>query len=283
MAKFAPHQWGILYIGVLGIIGWLIFSLQGLTDDSTKVTVLNVGQGDAILIQTPEHKNILIDAGPSGSLIYELDKHLGFFNRKIDLFVLSHPHRDHFMGMLDAVEKYPFEAIMITGVASQDPLYIDWVQSLKAQEVQILFPHHQQDWQIGKDLVLDVIYPFSGQGLIGQEMHNKNNASITIILRKLDGTPLMLFSGDAEEEQEREILMTGQETEVDVMKLGHHGSRTSSTPRFLRAVQPEIAIVSAGIDNQFKHPHPETLEKMKDFGVELYRTDLNGGVQITFN
>jgi len=148
--------------------------------------------------------------------------------------------------------------------------------------VKIIFPHNGQDWQIGKDLVLDVIYPFTGQGLIGQEMKNKNNASITVMLRRLNGEPLMLLSGDAEEEQEFEMLLTGQDVTSEVMKLGHHGSRTSSSVHFLNAIQPKIAVASAGVENQFNHPHPETLEKMDDFGVELYRTDLNGGVKFVF-
>src|SRR5690606_29627839 len=233
MKPFAPHHWGLLYIIALMILGGLSFKVHESLDLETTVSVMNIGQGDAILIQTPEHKNILIDGGPDGGLVYELDKHLGFFDRKIDLFIMTHPHRDHFMGMLDAIEKYPFESIMITGVASQDELYLGWIRELKAKNIPLLFPHHEQDWQIGKDLVLDVIYPFRSQGLIGQEIKNKNNASVVMMLRKKDGTPLMLLAGEAEEEQEREILLSGQNIIRPVLKLGHHGSRSSSTPHFL--------------------------------------------------
>ncbi len=257
----------------------LVLSLLGAAQASRQelsVAFLDVGQGDAILIKTPEHRNILVDAGPDGSLIGALDKEMGFFSRKIDLFVLSHPHRDHFMGLLDAAKTYPIEKIMLTGVASQDALYLELLRELKAQGTEFVFPQSGQDWQIGKGLFLDILYPFRGESLWGQDVKNKNNSSVALMLRGAKGEPLALLTGDAEEEQEKEILLSGQALQSPVLKLGHHGSRTSSSQDFLDAVRPSVAVVSAGQDNSFKHPHPETLEKTKS--MRLHRTDLEGSV-----
>ncbi|MCK5610341.1 MBL fold metallo-hydrolase [Candidatus Pacearchaeota archaeon] len=266
----------LILIGLLFLVTIQCFAVhQKLT-----VSFLDVGQGDAIFIQTPEHHNILIDAGAGAMVVDEMSKAMNFFDKTIDLFILTHPHRDHYGGILDVLQKYDIEKIMLTGVVTNDPMYGDFLHTIKAKNIDLIFVQNNQDLQIGSDLYLDFLYPFEGQSLVGQAVHNKNNTSIVarLLQRNSDGwTPLMLLTGDAEIEQEREILLSGQGVGSGILKLGHHGSKTATSDPFLAAVNPLTVVVSAGLDNKFEHPHAETIEKVKH--LEVRNTMMEGLVE----
>ncbi|MBN2096089.1 MBL fold metallo-hydrolase [Candidatus Peregrinibacteria bacterium] len=244
------------------------------------MSVLDVGQGDAIFIQTPERHNILIDAGPDGSVVDQLGQQMGFFDKTIDLFILTHPHDDHYGGILDVMQKYDIKKILLTGAYSGDPRYQEFLARAQQGGITLLFNQSHQDLRISPYLYLDILYPFEGQSLVGQDVANDNNASV--VARLVERTPdnwrsLALLTGDAEQEEELEILLSGQEVASDVLKIGHHGSRTATSDVFLAAVRPSTAIISAGEGNQFDHPHPETLEKLRDLDV---RQTMKGGTII---
>lgn len=249
-----------------------------ITGNDLKVSVLNVGQGDSILIQTAEHKNILIDAGESGQVIDELGNKINFFNKTIDLAIITHPHADHFGGFLELIQKYPIKQIMLTGAISKDPKYIDLLNKIRNLKIPIIFPQNNQDLQISNNIYLDIIYPFAGQSLIGQDVSNKNNISIITKLIT-DSQSQILLTGDAEHEQEREILLSGQDIQSPILKLGHHGSKTATSDAFLSAVKPQTAIISAGVDNKFGHPHQEIIDKLSD--IQILQT-VDGTIEFSF-
>lgn len=270
-------QWA-LSLTILALLLMLsLYQLFQITDNRLELSFLDVGQGDAILIQTPEYKNILIDAGPDGKVVEELSKKLNFFNQSIDLFILTHPDLDHVGGALDILQKYPVKTVMMTGVGVESELYSAFIKELKARAIPMTYPDSARDLQIGNKLFLDLLYPLAGQSLIGQEVKSTNNTSIALILRDGKGKPLALLTGDAEEAEELDLLLSGQDLESPVFKLGHHGSKTASSAPFLGAAGPETVIVSAGLDNKFGHPHTETLERIKD--TEILRTT-NGTITI---
>ncbi len=244
-----------------------LYQFFQITSNQFELSFLDVGQGDAILIQTPEYRNILIDAGLDGKVVDELGKKLSFFNQKIDLFILTHPDLDHYAGMLDIFQKYPVKAVMMTGIAVENQIYSTFLNELKSRNIPIFYPDSSQDLQISQNLYLDFLYPFEGQSLIGQEVKNRNNTSISLIIRDKTGKPLALLTGDAEEEQESDLLLSGQDFISPVFKLGHHGSKTASSAIFLRAINPQTVIVSAGIDNKFNHPHEEAMERVKNLKI----------------
>lgn len=273
-------QWVLSHLIAAGILGLAVFQIFQITGQSTTVVFLDVGQGDAILIQTPEHKNILIDAGPDATVVDRLSAHMGFFDKTIDLFVLTHPHRDHFVGVMDMLQKYQIKQVMLTGIAMDDPLYAALIQDLKGWGIPFVFPQGGQDWQIGRHEILDIVSPFNGQSLLGRTIDNANNSSIIIRLTDIKGGRSLLLTGDAEAALEREVLLSGADLKSNILKVGHHGSRTATSGTFLQAVRPETAVISAGKDNKFGHPHAETLEKLKNISVR--RTMEEGDIVFQF-
>lgn len=258
-----------------GLLALAFYACTQVLDNRLIITTLDVGQGDAILIQTPEHKNILIDAGPDATVVDRLGKHMGFFDKTIDFFVLTHPHADHFGGLPDILQKYQIKQALITGVAASDPLYTEAIRTLKTQHIPIIFAEGGTDWQIGHGTVLDVLYPLAGQSLLGAKADNLNNTSVAIRLISPDGKTALL-TGDAEKEEEREILLASLEMQADILKAGHHGSRTATSDIFLQAVRPDTVVISAGKDNTFGHPHAETLDRLK--GLDVRQTVLEGDI-----
>lgn len=274
-------QWIWFYAIGIGLLMLVLFQLLGV-HQPLKMMVLDVGQGDAILIQTPAYQNILVDAGADSIVVDGLGEKMGFFDKEIDLFVLTHPHRDHYGGILDVMKQYKVKKVLMTGVKSGDPVYLAFLDVIRQQDVEILFNQSHQDIQISPNVYLDILYPFQDEGLLGQEVHNKNNTSIVArLVRRTNGgwEALAMLTGDAEAEEETEILLSGQDVRSDILKLGHHGSKTATSNAFLAAVSPSTAIVSAGKDNKFDHPHAETMEKVKD--LTIFQT-MNGSVEFNF-
>ena len=237
--------------------------------------ILDIGQGDAILITTPEQHHILIDGGPGRSVLTELSAKLPQLFREIDLLVLTHPHLDHMEGLIPVLQRFQVHQILMSAPHYDSLVYEAFLKEI--QDYPIHLARADQDFQLGS-VTLDVLYPF--ESLLGQEIENINNASPVIHLTQ--GEHSILLTGDAEQEVEAELLSQGIPLQADILKAGHHGSRTSSTLPFLEAVNPEVILISSGEGNSFGHPHPETLEKAEDLDLQVHRTDLDGSVSFIF-
>lgn len=258
----SSKQWVLPHLILVLLLALSMYQFFEVKNTGASLDFLNVGQGDAILIQTKDRKNILIDAGPDGKVVEELSKKLPFFRQKIDLFILTHPDLDHYGGAMDILEKYPVDKILLTGISSHSNLYLSFLNELKDKNIPILFPQNHLDLQISEDLIIDFVYPQESQSLIGQKTRNKNNTSISIVLRNAKREGLALLTGDAEEAQEVELLLSGQDLKAPIFKLGHHGSKTSNTPGMLSAARAISFVVSAGLDNKFGHPDQEVLDRL---------------------
>ena len=282
MLKLNRKTWAWFYGIGLGALALAVLQVTQLAQ-APSINFLNVGQGDAILIKTPEFHQILIDAGPGSAVVDELGKTMDFFDKSIDLFVLTHPDRDHFAGVLDVMQKYRIERILLTGVVSEDSLYREFLDQAKKIGIPIDFAESNQDIQIGPTLYLDIVYPPQGQTLLGQIPKDKNNTSTMLRLIRKEGDniePIALLTGDAEAPEELEVLASGEDIGAKILKLGHHGSKSSTTQGFLRAVSPKTVVVSAGLGNRYGHPASETMEKVK--GLEVRRTDQEGTIIFDF-
>jgi competence protein ComEC len=228
--------------------------------------VLNIGQGDALLLITPEQHHILIDGGPGNSVLTELSEVLPESFREIDLMILTHPHADHMEGLIPVLDRFEVKAVMMSAPAYNSEVYDAFLEAVKEENCEIYFADDDVDFRFAS-LELDTIYPF--EALTDSYLENINNASPVIRVNDW-----LLLTGDAELEVEAELLEAGIDLDVDILKAGHHGSRTSSSWEFLEAVSPTIMLISAGVDNSYGHPHEETLEKAADMGIEVLRTDL---------
>ena len=254
-----------------GIVWWA--ALDG-TGGRLSVTVLDVGQGDAILIESPDGHHLLIDGGADGRLLAEaLGKELPFWERSLDLIVLTHPQEDHIAGLVAALERYDVGQVLATARRSESATYEAWRAQIRRQGIDLVEALPGQSIDLGNGAVLRVLAPGDG-ALVAS---NANDSSLVV---RLDyGNASFLLTGDIEATGEEALLRSDVDLAVTVLKVPHHGSRTSSTPAFLRAVQPAVAVISAGESNPYGHPSATVLERLDE--TLLLRTDEHGAVRLS--
>ena len=264
----------VLVIGFLA----LVISVKQQDDGRFHLYFFDVGQGDSAFIKTPDDYEILIDGGPNNDVMTELSKAMGFLDRSIDLVILTHPHADHVAGLTEVLKKYEIGAVMITGVIYENGYYNEFLKVIKEKDIPVIFADESKDFSIGSTY-LDTIYPF--KKMVEESVSDVNNSSIVVKIKYKEVS--MLFTGDAGEEIEQMITQRGVDLRAKILKVGHHGSKYSSTPEFLSKVQPEIAIIQVGVDNQYGHPNEQTIENLKKAGIkQLYRNDLDGTIEFSF-
>lgn len=263
----------LIIIGVLVSLvligGFLILNLPGAR---FQVSFLDVGQGDAIFIRTPDDYIALIDSGPSMNILEKLSEVMPRYSRTIDLIILTHPHADHINGFIEILERYEVKRMMLVGTPSNNPYYAKILTLV--DDVELIYARADRDIKLGSYVYLDVVWP--GEWRIGEEAENKNNASIA--LRVIGPGLSFMLSGDAEVEEEEEMLSFGFDLSADIFKAGHHGSKTASSDEFLDAVGAGVVVIQSGKSNDFGHPHKEILEKLLKRGVEVRRNDMEGRV-----
>jgi competence protein ComEC len=255
---------------------WMSYEEIGLLE----VDFLDVGQGDSILVKTPHGQNILIDGGPDSKILNQLGKTLPFFDKTIDLMVLTHPHDDHVNGLNDVLKRYNVKKIIYTGVLHNGPGYIECLNLIKDKKIPITIIDRPQTIAFADKCKLKILYP--QKNFLGKEVNNLNNTSIVAKLEY--GETSFLFTGDSEQEVEKELLkkekINNYELSTQVLKVGHHGSDTASNQDFLKAVNPNFAVISVGKDNKFNHPNKRTVIKIERLGINIYRTDQNSTIKM---
>ena len=272
----------ILAMVLAAVLAWAHISPAG---GGLVVEAMDVGQGDAILITTPHGRRVLIDGGPGQSVLRELGATMPFLSRKIDVMALTNPHADHVDGLVPVIRRYDVGQLMVTGVTYPNAAYTALLKSARAPSLYgypyLTLADDDRDFVLD-GVTFDILYPF--EPLLGDTISNVNNSSVVIMVRY--GDHRILLTGDAEIEEEAELVEAHDRGEIDlhadVLKAGHHGSRTSSTPEFLERVNPEVAIISSGEGNSYDHPHPETLDAFNNLDLTVRRTDREGRVRLEF-
>lgn len=243
------------------------------------VHYLDVGQGDCVLVSC-DGESMLIDAGDNnqGTKIQNYLKKQGV--TKLKYAVGTHPDADHIGGLDVILYKFDCGTVMMPDVSKNTATYRDVVDTMKQKGYRNTVPEPGDSFKLG-DAVCTVLGP-------EESYEDANNNSI--VLKVEHGENSFLFMGDAEAEAEADILSGGADVEADVLKVGHHGSRSSSSQKFLKAVDPAYAVISCGEDNSYGHPHAETLNNLRAMGVDVFRSDEQGtivavsdGSQITWN
>lgn len=250
---------------------WIIFDF--LCMPKGEVSFLSVGQGDAELIQILAG-NILIDAGSDTKILSELDKLLPFYDRTIDLFILSHPNKDHFNGLFDILERYKVRAVMLNNLSYSNSLFQKLLQELDKRGILIIKGIIGTKVSWGNQDNLLFLYPDTM--VSSKQDPNKFSSVIMLFL----GQNCFLFTGDIGFTQEKKILplLSCSNDNSRILKVPHHGSRYSSSVSFLEEFKPQIAIIEVG-ENSYGHPHPDTLERLKNIGAQIFRTDLDGTIR----
>ena len=265
---------------ILGIVAVLVaipaFWLTYQAVSELEVDFLDIGQGDAVLIKAPFGQNILIDGGPDNSVIKRLGENLPWWDKKIDLMILTHPHDDHATGLIEVIKRYKVKKILYTGVVHTSPNYLVWLELVRDRQIPLTIIDRPQKIILGKHCVLDILYP--AKSLLGQTVNNLNNSSIVVKL--IYEETKFLLTGDAEIEVEQELVESNIDLTAQVLKAGHHGSDTSSSIEFLQAVKPEIVVIQVGIDNDFGHPSRRVIKRLERTGAQVLRNDLDGTVKL---
>lgn len=254
-----------------------IFTLQSFEESKAlEVDFFNVGQGDAILIKTPEHQRILIDGGPTNAVVEKLGENMIFYDKNIDLMILTHPHADHLVGLIEVLKRYKVKKILATGAINSTPDYLAWLDEIKKENVLMEIASAGQIIDLGENLKMEIFYPT--ENFSGKQPDNLNNTSI--VAKLVFGDTSFLFTGDAEKEVEDNLVASGVDLKADVLKVGHHGSRNATGQEFLDRVKPKFAVISVGAKNTFGHPNKTVLNRLEKLGVELFRTDEDGDVKM---
>jgi len=270
--------WFFAYVLLIATLLLLAHEWQRLPDDKLHFVLLDIGQGDAILITTPNHQRILVDGGPDLSLLERLGEELSFFDRTIDLLILTHQDGDHITAFPALLERYDIDRILLTGTANMNSRYEAFLDAADRSGAEIIIAQADHDLDLGGGVILDVLWP--KQSLFGEKVKETNNASLMAKLMYKDNE--ILLTGDIEEKTEEELLKAGDDLRADILKVPHHGSKTSSSTGFLLAVDPDLALISVGSENTYGHPHPTVLARYEKLRIPVRRTDQEGGIEIVF-
>jgi competence protein ComEC len=236
-----------------------------------RVTVLDVGQGDAILIQTPDGRDILIDGGPGRAVLRGLGNELPWTDRSIELMVLTHPQQDHLVGLLDVLDRYDVRSIL-TGPGREPTIaYHTWLRSAQNEGTAIEIARQGMSVDLGSGARMDVLGPNP------EEEADPQINNTGAVLRVSWGEVSFVLTADIETKAERALLADGTALRATVLKVAHHGSETSSSAEFLAAVSPQVSVISAGRNNPFGHPRPEVVGRLLDYGP-VYTTASVGAV-----
>ena len=270
------------------VMKWLLLPLLVVTvlvssaaftmpDDKLHIIFLDVGEGDAILVRKG-NQQILIDGGPGPQAVnLELGSQMPFWDRTIDMVILTHPHHDHLGGLTEVLRRYNVEKVLYPDLNYPSPLYDEWLALIKANGIESIIACAGQRIDMGDGVIIDVLGPpelhFSGT-----QSDVDNNG---IVLKISDGKVSFLLTADIMQEAERQLISKRADLACTVLKVGHHGSDTSTTPEFLAVASPRIAVICVGSDNKFGHPDADVLERLSQVvdDENIYRTGLHGTIE----
>ena len=241
------------------------------------VYYFDVGQGDATFIESPTGTQVLIDGGPDGSVLRELGTVMGYLDKSIDVMIATHPDKDHIGGLIDVLERYEVLAIVRTENESDTSAWKQLERLAVEEGADIVYARRGQVYDIGGGVELEVLFPDRDPS--GME----SNAS-SIVMRLTFGGTSFLFTGDSPKSiEEYLVLVEGERLMSDVLKVGHHGSRTSTSELFLAEVDPRYAVMSFGEGNTYGHPHVEVTDALFNYDVETHTTAKEGTIEIRSN
>lgn len=271
------YKWqrrGVVVVGFLLLVtssGWYHFVREEVRQVLT-VHVLDVGQGDAVLVVTPEGSELLIDGGRDSSVLRALGRELMWFDRSLTALLATHPDADHIGGLVDVLARYDVRHIYTAGTASDTGVYDSFVREVRNEQAQSVKLQQGYGVALSPEVIVDVLWPLS-------QYTSSDTNDHSIVTRVRYGDTCFLFTGDASLQVERQLVVVyGKGLDCEVLKVGHHGSKTSTDELFLETVAPDYSVVSAGADNRYGHPHAEVMDRLDQRGGTVLETAREGTV-----
>jgi len=243
-----------------------------------EVIFFDVGQGDSIFIKSSAGHQILIDGGPDSSVLEKLAQEMPFFDRSIDMIILTHPDSDHLTGLIEVLKRYRIDYIVWTGVIKETEDFKQWQKLINEERAVIKIAEAGQRIKFSQ-AYLEILYPFNS--LAGQQLKSTNNTSIVSQLVLRDNS--FLFTGDIDKSIEQALITRNVFLDSDILKIAHHGSKTSSSQEFIEKVSPKTAIIFCGKNNKYNYPTQEVLDVLKNNNINILRTDQNGDIRFISN
>ena len=247
-------------------------------NEKTRIIFLDIGQGDAVMIDAGSNTQILIDGGDGKDILNKLGEHLPFYDRKIELVIMTHPDKDHLGGLVEVLKYYEVEQILETGIKCEKTICEEWDKLITEKNIPVKYAEFGQRIETG-NIEMSVLYPF--ESLKDKEVKDSNDVSIVLklVVNSEQGlqpeSVKILLTGDAGFPVENNLISQNINLESKILKVSHHGSKNATSNEFLKSVKPEKAIISVG-KNNYGHPAKELLNRLKNINVEIFRTDEGG-------
>lgn len=264
----------IILLCLLLIASFVWYAVFAESRDGLEVAILNVGQGDAIFIETPAGNQVLIDGGSGSKILSELGRMMPVYDKSIDLVVATHSDRDHIGGLVEVLKKYRIGTLVENGYPATTGVYKELESEITREHVSHEIVKSGDRIVLGDGVELSILGP-TGEDFI--PLPKKAN-EVMIVSRLTYGNTSFLFTGDVEKNDELRLARSGLDIKSNVLKVAHHGSRYSSAGEFLAAVKPRYSVISVGARNSYGHPHSDALERLKTVGTILFRTDTDGRI-----
>ena len=241
--------------------------------DRLSVYFLDVGQGDAVFIDSPTHGQVLIDGGKNRKILAELGKVLPFGDKEIDVVIATHPDADHIGGLPEVVNRYGVGLFLEPGVESENTIDDELKKRVTGKNIPSLLARRGMVINFGDGAKLQILFP-------NQDVSRWETNDASIVAKLVYGDKSFLLTGDSPIKTENILLKLDKEIlNADVLKAGHHGSRTSTSLTYAEAISPEYAIISVGKDNSYGHPHKEVLDILSKLGVQIISTAESGTIK----
>lgn len=277
MERFRKYQPYIIltFLFILTLSIWLFIGIYNNHNSYLKVVFLDVGQGDSIYIETPNGRQVLIDGGPDAKLLSSLSKVMPFADRSIDMIIATHPDSDHIGGFPLLIDNYKVTSIIENGGNSDSKIYATLEDKIVKNKINKFIAKKGQHIILDekKNIYFDIIFP-------DRDVTKLDSNDASIVGRLVYGENSFMFTGDATAYTENLIGWNENDKALksDVLKLGHHGSRTSSGISWLLKVKPKVAIISAGKNNRYGHPHKELLDRLSSLNLPFLNTAKVGNI-----
>ncbi len=265
---FIRKYWreSILSILLLTNLAVWVIIYEKRPSDILSIYFLDVGQGDSIFIDSPTHGRLLIDGGPNSKVLTELGKILPFGDRRIDVVIGSHPDADHIGGLVDVINRYDIGAYLEPGVKSPNNVHLVLEKEIKNKNIPNILARRGMVVDFGDGARLEILFP-------NRDVTNWETNDASIVAKLIYGDESFLLTGDSPKYAEYLLLaLDPSDLKSSVLKVGHHGSQTSTSLPYATAVNPEYAIISAGLNNRYGHPHKDVLDILNQVGAKILST-----------